>query len=95
MFQKTLTNFWYQNSIRWKKNTYEPRSKVIETNHFRDTLENTEGAIKKWTIQRNWQHRVHQMKIIWKQNPRKCRCSNNKGVMFGKDKAKYDKRSCG
>ena len=22
-------------------------------------LENTEGATKKWTIQRNWQHSVH------------------------------------
>ena len=28
-----LTSFWYQNSIRWKKNKYEPRSKDIGTNH--------------------------------------------------------------
>jgi len=25
-------------------------------------LENTEGATGKWTIQRNWQHRVHKTK---------------------------------
>ena len=25
-------------------------------------LENTEGTIKKWTLQRNWQHRVHRTK---------------------------------
>jgi hypothetical protein len=25
-------------------------------------LENTEGAIKKWTIQRNWQHRIYKTK---------------------------------
>jgi hypothetical protein len=33
MFQKMLTSFWYQNSIHWKKNKYEPRSKDIGTNH--------------------------------------------------------------
>ena len=32
------------------------------------TLENTEGAIKKWTIQRNWQHCVHKKQNEDKQN---------------------------
>jgi len=27
-----------------------------------DSSENTEGVIKKWTVQRNWQHRVHKTK---------------------------------
>jgi len=27
--------------------------------YYKYTLENTEGAINKRTIQRNWQHRVH------------------------------------
>jgi len=26
------------------------------------TLENTEGANQKWTIKRNWQHRLHKTK---------------------------------
>ena len=26
------------------------------------TLANTEGTIKKWTLQRNWQHRSHKTK---------------------------------
>jgi hypothetical protein len=26
---------------------------------YKKTLEKTEGAIKQWTIQRNWQHWVH------------------------------------
>jgi len=30
-------------------------------------LENTEGAIQKWTIQRNWQHWVNKTKDRYKQ----------------------------
>jgi hypothetical protein len=31
-------------------------------------LENTEGAILKWTVQRNWQHWVHKTQDEDKQN---------------------------
>ena len=30
--------------------------------YSQSTVENTDGAIKKWTVQRNWQHRVHKTK---------------------------------
>jgi hypothetical protein len=33
------------------------------------TLVNTEGANQKWTIQRNWQHRVHKNEWKTKQKP--------------------------
>jgi hypothetical protein len=42
--------------LPWYKHLYEKNCGVKET------LENSEGAIKTWTIQRNWQHRVYKTK---------------------------------
>jgi hypothetical protein len=50
--------------------TYEENVKsLIKSDYYnKQTLENTEGAIQKWTIQRNWQHWVHKAQDEDKQN---------------------------